>query len=175
VIVDEAYGDFCADPLAAWAPATDRVVVLRTLSKAFGLAGLRVGIAIGPAAVIAEIEKSRGPYKVSVIAEAAGAAALRHDAAWIATSVERATAARRRLAADLTGLGLRVWPSTANFLLVRAPDDDARGFAAALAAAGIGVRPFPGLAGAGDCVRITVGPDDLMDRLLQRIEEVTRS
>jgi histidinol dehydrogenase len=175
LIVDEAYGDFCADPLVAWAPGTDRAVVLRTLSKAFGLAGLRIGIAVGAADVIAEIEKARGPYKVSVVAEAAGAAALRDDAAWIAASVESVAMARERLAANLTSLGLRVWPSTANFLLVQAPRNDARGFAAALAAGGIGVRAFAELPGAGDCVRITIGPAALMDRLLRRIEEITRS
>jgi histidinol dehydrogenase len=172
LIVDEAYGDFCADPLAPWAPRTDRVVVFRTLSKAFGLAGLRVGIAVGPGSLIYEIEKSRGPYKVSVPAEIAATAALRHDGEWVTTSVAQAIAARRRLTDELTRLGLRVFPSAANFILVEAPDGDAATFTAGLAQAGIGVRPFAALPGAGDCVRITVGPSAMMDRLLQRVREL---
>lgn len=174
VIIDEAYGDFCADPLAAWAPQTHRAVVLRTLSKAFGLAGLRVGIAIGPPAIIDEIEKSRGPYKVSVVSEAAAAAALDADADWVAATVAEAIAARRRLTDSLGKLGLQVFPSDANFLLVAAPDNDAAAFARALAERSIGVRPFAGLPGAGDCVRITVGPQPLMQRLVGAIEEIVR-
>jgi histidinol-phosphate/aromatic aminotransferase/cobyric acid decarboxylase-like protein len=84
-------------------------------------------------------------------------------------------AARELLAHRLAGLGLQVWPSDANFLLVGAPGGDAAGFAAGVRAAGIGVRPFPALPLAGDCVRITVGPEPLMDRLLARTEALLRS
>ena len=172
VILDEAYGDFCDDPLVGWAPETDRVVVLRTMSKAFGLAGLRVGLAIGPPKLIGEIEKSRGPYKVGVVAEAATAAALRHDHEWVAATVAEAVDMRRRLAAALARRGLRVYPSAANFLLVEAPGGDTEKFSRGLAAAGVGVRPFAGLPGAGDCVRVTVGPQPLMDRFLGRTDEL---
>ena len=172
VILDEAYGDFCDDPLAGWAPETDRVVVLRTMSKAFGLAGLRVGLAVGPPKLIGEIEKSRGPYKLGVIAEAAAAAALRDDREWVAATVAEAVDVRDRLATDLGSRGVRVYPSAANFLLVEAPGGDAERFSRRLAAAGVGVRPFAGLPGAGDCVRVTVGPQPLMDRFLARTEEL---
>lgn len=172
VLIDEAYGDFFGDPLVAWAPETNRVVVLRTMSKAFGLAGLRVGFAVGPPELIGEIEKSRGPYKVGVVAEAAAAAALRQDREWLGTTVTQAVDARERLVADLDRLGLRVYPSAANFLLVEAPAGDSLAFSRGLNASGVGVRPFPGLPGAGDCVRVTVGPQHLMDRFLARTEEL---
>jgi histidinol-phosphate aminotransferase len=175
VLIDEAYGDFCDEPLAAWAPQTDRVVVLRTLSKAFGLAGLRVGLAIGPPDLIAEIEKSRGPYKVGVAAAAAASAALREDAAWVAATAAEAAAVRERLRGELDALGLRTWPSAANFVLVAAPGADADGCARDMLAAGVGVRPFPGLAQAGDCLRVTVGPWPLMERFLAAVGELVPS
>ncbi len=175
VLIDEAYGDFFDDPLAAWAPTTDRAVVVRTMSKAFGLAGLRVGIAIGPPPLIGEIEKARGPYKVSVVGEKAAAAALREDAGWVDATAAEAVAARTDLERALRRLGLEVFPSATNFVLVAAPAGDAGAFAAALAEAGIGVRPFPDLPHAGDCVRITVGPAPLMERLVARIREILAS
>lgn len=172
LLIDEAYGDYCDTPLAGWAPGTGRAVVLRTMSKAFGLAGLRVGLAIGPPDLIAEIEKARGPYKVGRLAEAVASAVLRQDRVWVAGTVAEARAARRRLTARLRGLGLRAWPSEANFVLVAAPGGDAADFASHLLEAGIGVRPFPGLPQAGDCVRVTVGPWPLMERFLARCAEL---
>ena len=77
-------------------------------------------------------------------------------------------AARGQLAGGLAGRGLGVYPSAANFLLVGAPGGDALAFADGLADAGVGVRPFPDLPRAGDCVRVTVGPRPMMERLLAR-------
>jgi histidinol-phosphate/aromatic aminotransferase/cobyric acid decarboxylase-like protein len=142
------------------------------MSKAFGLAGLRVGIALGPAPLIGEIEKSRGPYKVNAAAEKAAAAALREDADWLRETVAEAVAARRNLERALADLGLRVFPSVSNFVLVAAPNGDAAHFSRELAEAGLGVRPFPALPHAGDCVRITVGPAALMERLVSRAREI---
>src|SRR5215216_79328 len=83
VILDEAYAEFaganCLDLLAR----SERLLIVRTMSKAFGLAGLRVGYAAGAPALVAEVEKSRGPYKVHALAERAALAALTDDAAWV--------------------------------------------------------------------------------------------
>ncbi len=83
VIIDEAYAEFaksdCLDLLAS----SPRVLITRTLSKAFGLAGLRVGYAVGDPAVVAEVEKSRGPYKVSGVASIAAIAALLNYRSWV--------------------------------------------------------------------------------------------
>lgn len=172
VLVDEAYADYGADTFVRDAVESGRAVVLRTLSKAYGLAGLRIGYAIGAPALVREIEKSRGPYKISAAAEAAALAALAEDRAWAAANVAEVVRNREALVAELEGLGLRVWPSAANFLLVRAGAGE-RGAAARLAAAlrerDVAVRAFPGLPQAGDCIRVSIGPWPLMERFLDAL------
>lgn len=121
ILLDEAYADFAGVSLAAEAACSDRMIVLRTMSKAYGLAGLRIGYAIGPAPLIAEIEKSRGPYKVTATANAAALAAIREGPERIERIAREVAANRDRLTGELTALGLRVWPSAANFLLVQVP------------------------------------------------------
>ncbi|MGH7447018.1 MAG: pyridoxal phosphate-dependent aminotransferase, partial [Longimicrobiales bacterium] len=140
VLIDEAYADYADDHFAGSAVASDRVVVLRTLSKAYGLAGLRVGYAVGPARLIAEIEKSRGPYKVSSVAESAALAALR-DRAWVQDRVREVRANRARLLAELGGRGIRAWDSAANFLLLSVPGRAAE-WNSRLRGHGVAVRPF---------------------------------
>ncbi|MEN8376671.1 MAG: histidinol dehydrogenase [Gemmatimonadota bacterium] len=168
VLLDEAYADFAGEDLTAWAAASERTVSLRTFSKAWGLAGGRVGYAIGPAAAIAEIEKSRGPYKVSAPAEAAALAALAEDDGWRAEAVARAIEARAALSAALVDLGFDALASRANFVL--APVADAPAAKTALYARGVGVRAFAGLPGVGDAIRVTVGPPEAMDTATRAIE-----
>ena len=97
---------------------SDRVLVIRTLSKAFGLAGLRVGYAVGQPAMVKEVEKSRGPYKVNAIAERVALTALQHDRAWVDEHVLLAVELRERLADALRAMGLTPMPSAANFVCV---------------------------------------------------------
>ena len=102
VVLDEAYADFAEDSFIQHARESDRLLVLRTLSKIYGLAGLRVGFAVGPKSLIEEVEKSRGPYKVNQVAEAAAVAALEDRSGWEEKIrrevVEKQGAARRRAA-----------------------------------------------------------------------------
>jgi len=156
VIVDEAYAEFAGETVAAAAPAHGRLLVVRTLSKAFGLAGLRVGYGIGAAALVAAVEKSRGPYKVSALSEAAAVAALTHDLEWVRERAAEAVAIRQRFARELSARGLAPLPSAANFVLV--PVEDAAAVAGAMRARGVAVRAFARLPRIGDAVRITVGP-----------------
>ncbi|HUG02650.1 MAG TPA: histidinol dehydrogenase [Longimicrobiales bacterium] len=156
VLLDEAYADFAGEDRTAWAAGSARTLSLRTFSKAWGLAGARVGYAIGPEALIAEVEKSRGPYKVSGPSERAALAALEHDDGWRRDVVARTIEARAELAAGLGVLGFAPLPSRANFVLV--PVVDAAAAGAALHRRGVGVRAFPDLRGVGEAVRITVGP-----------------
>jgi histidinol-phosphate aminotransferase len=156
VLVDEAYADFADDDLAAFAAASDRTIVLRTFSKAYGLAGLRVGYAIGPAELIAEVEKSRGPYKVAATAEAAALAVLAYDTDWVRARSVEVRANRTRLVAELEGRGIVAFDSAANFVLFCV--DDAAVAGARLRERGVAVRPFTGLAGIGACMRVSVGP-----------------
>ncbi len=164
ILLDEAYADFAGDDMTAWAAGSRRTISLRTFSKAWGLAGARVGYAVGPARLIAELVKSRGPYKVTVPSERAALAALREDGAWRRDVVARAVEARAALERALAGLGFAPLPSRANFVLV--PVADAATAGEALRRRGVGVRAFAGLRGIGDAVRVTVGPPPAMEALL---------
>lgn len=156
LILDEAYIEYAGAGHTLRAATDGRLLVTRTLSKAFGLAGLRVGYAIGAPALVAEVEKSRGPYKVSAIGERAAIAALRDGQEWVRARVADDIAARRRLEQELLALGLEPIPSSANFVLV--PIDGAERIARGMRASGVAVRPFPALPIVGDALRITVGP-----------------
>ncbi|MDQ6738437.1 MAG: histidinol-phosphate transaminase [Gemmatimonadota bacterium] len=167
VVIDEAYAEFaswnCLDLLQRF----PRVVITRTLSKAFGLAGLRIGYALGDPAIIAEIEKSRGPYKVNSLAQQAAVSALTTDLAWVQDHVREAITNRQRLAAGLANIGLAPLPSESNFILV--PVTDAVALDAALREHGIAVRPFRALPKIGDALRISVGPWPMLQRCVDAL------
>ncbi|HJU68773.1 MAG TPA: histidinol-phosphate transaminase [Gemmatimonadaceae bacterium] len=169
VILDEAYAEFAGTSCLDLATAHDRVLVVRTMSKAFGLAGLRVGYAVGAPALVAEVEKSRGPYKVSTAAERAAVAALAHDRGWVAERVDDARAARDKLAASLCVLGLAPLPSQANFVFVPVPN--ARGIAQRMRERDVAVRTFQGLPLVGDALRITAGPPSMMEQAIVALAE----
>jgi histidinol dehydrogenase len=172
VILDEAYADYAGDSLVKRTQAAGRLLVIRTLSKAFGLAGQRVGIAIGAEALVREIEKVRGPYKVNVLGERVAIAALTNDAAWVAEGVREVIESRERFIPWLASVGLSPLPSSANFVLV--PVRKAVEQAESLRSRGIAVRPFSALPGIGDAVRISVGPWPMMEPLLGSFAEVLR-
>jgi histidinol-phosphate aminotransferase len=168
VILDEAYAEFSGESgFLREAPSLERLLVCRTLSKAYGLAGLRVGYATASPAIVEAIEKSRGPFKVNALAERAAVAALTRDRQWVVAHVREAIENRDRLAAALAALGLSALPSAANFLLV--PTPDAIEIAGRLRAHGIAVRPFRDLPEIGNALRITAGPWPVMERLLRVI------
>ena len=169
LLLDEAYAEFLGTSLLDLASASDRVLVVRTMSKAFGLAGLRIGYAVGSPFLIAEVEKSRGPYKVSTVAERAAVAALGQDQAWVAERVDDARASRDRLATSLRALGLSPLPSQANFVFV--PIADAPGVARRMRERGVAVRAFQGLPIVGDALRITAAPEPMMDQALAALAE----
>lgn len=170
VVVDEAYGEFASEAYVAEAPSRGRVLVTRTFSKAFGLAGLRVGYGVGSRTLIGEIEKARGPYKVTSPSERAAEAALREDVPWMRAGVASVVESRRQFMEALRALGLTPLPSDANFLLV--PVKDARAIAQALRAHGIGIRAFPGLTRVGDAIRISIAPWPIMSRVVSAMREV---
>ena len=170
LMVDEAYADFGEADLSHFATTSQRTISLRTMSKACGLAGLRVGYAIGPAELIREVEKSRGPYKVSAVADAAARGILSADGGWIAGVVEQTRANRDRLGGHLQQLGLRFWPSAANFILIKLPEGHtAAAMNTALRARGVAIRPFANVPHAGDCIRVTIGPWQMMEAFLSAL------
>jgi histidinol-phosphate aminotransferase len=168
VILDQAYSEFADESCLELGAASDRVLVVRTMSKAFGLAGLRIGYAIGAPAVVAEVEKSRGPYKVSVAAERAALAVLAKDRAWVAARVAEARVSRDRLTESLRKLGLAPLPSQANFVLV--PVRDAAQVSRRMREHGVAVRVFEGLPSIGDALRITAGPALMMESAIDALE-----
>ncbi len=172
ILVDEAYADFSDDSFLAEAAASRRLVVLRTLSKAYGLAGLRVGFAVGPADVILELEKSRGPYKVSRIAEKAAIAALRDEEGWVREVVGEVKRERAHLVEELGRRGWAPLPSGANFLLLPLSKRSSTKVTAALRERGVAVRPFPALPEIGESIRVSIGPRGQIDRFLKALDEV---
>ena len=170
ILLDEAYADYAPDNFLEVAVRSRRVLVVRTLSKLFGLAGLRVGFAVGSPEVIREVEKSRGPYKVNRLAEAAAVAALEDAEGWIPGIRSETLEGRARLAFELASRGYTPLPSSANFILV--PVDDAVFVTASLRQEGVAVRPFPELPGLGDAIRISVGPPAELDRFLKALDRV---
>lgn len=172
VILDEAYADFAADTWIARGAETPRLLVARTASKAYGLAGLRCGFGVATPETALEIEKSRGPFKVARLTAEAVAAAVRDEEGWMAGIVEEARANRERLHAELASRGLDPVPSQANFILFRAPSGAAAKDVRVLRQHGIGVRPFTGIAGMGDGLRVTIGPWTLMERFLDGLDAV---
>ena len=167
VILDEAYIEYGGQTLVDLAVNSDRLLVTRTMSKAFGLAGLRVGYAVGPREVVAEVEKSRGPYKVSAVAERCAIAALGSDLKWVEQRVGVDLQARARLFDELRSLGLSPIASQANFVLV--PVRRAADIASTMRKSGVAVRPFSALPVIGDALRISVGPWPMMQECLDSL------
>ncbi|GLW73253.1 putative phenylalanine aminotransferase [Kitasatospora phosalacinea] len=163
VVLDEAYREYVRDPgtpdgldLLAGRP---NVLVLRTFSKAYGLAGLRVGYAVGRPELVAQVRKAAVPFGVSGVAQAAAVAALRSGPQLLAR-VERTVRERERVGAALLGLGLPVLRSEANFLwLPLGAATDA--FHARCSAAGVAVRSFP-----GEGTRVSIGSPEENDAFL---------
>lgn len=178
VVVDEAYAEFvdapeCASALTLRA-AYPNLVVTRTFSKAYALAGLRVGFAIGHPGLIAVMERVRESFNVNSAGLTAAEAAL-GDVEHLDWVVARNAEQRGVLAAALRARGLTVFPSQTNFLLTQfaEPGDNARvaKIEAALCEVGVVLRPMVGY-GLGHCLRITVGNADENRRLLAALDEV---
>jgi histidinol-phosphate aminotransferase len=169
LVVDEAYVDFASDHALRLVAAHPNVLVLRTLSKSFSLAGLRVGLAFGHPELLDGLRTVKDSYNVNRLTQRGAEAAL-GDLAGMRRNVERVRKTRLILAAELDRLGFAVPPSEANFVLARRPGRSMAGLAAALAARGILVRHFrvPEL---DDALRITVGTDDEIATLLAALRD----
>jgi histidinol-phosphate aminotransferase len=173
LVVDEAYVDFAREHALALVGRHANVIVVRTLSKSFSLAGLRVGLAFGHPELLAGLQKVKDSYNLSRLSQAAGEAAL-EDVAWMRANVARIHATRDTLSKRLRELGFHVLPSDANFVLARRPRMDLAPVAQALAARGILVRHF-GVPALQDALRITVGTDEETAALLEALTTILRS
>jgi histidinol-phosphate aminotransferase len=168
VILDEAYAEFAGVSSVGLLARHENLLITRTMSKAFGLAGLRIGYAAGSPAIVREVEKSRGPYKVTSLAERAAMAAIEHDREWVDEKVAEVRANRARFTERLRRMGLEPIESSANFVLV--PVMDARRTGARMARSGIAVRQLENLTGIGDALRISIGPWPMMEECLAVLE-----
>ena len=162
--LDEAYADF-APALPVIDPGDSRVLRFRTFSKAHGMAGLRVGYAVGAPEVVAGFDRMRNHFGVNRVAQA-GALASLADAAHLASVVGRVERARVRIAGIAAENGLRALPSATNFVAVDCGRDGAfaRRVLAALAERDVFIR-MPGVAPLDRCVRVSAAPDAELDVL----------
>src|SRR5208337_2736318 len=175
VLVDEAYFEFhgktVIDQLRIDSnPQIENLFVARTFSKAYGLAGLRIGILAGDARQIAMVRRVASPYSVNVAALAVLPEALQ-DQEYVGRYVAQVRSNRDRLQGELCDLGLHFWPSHANFVLVRIGPAHAE-FVHALRDRGILVRDRSSDPGCEGCVRLTVGSDEHTGTLIDALREV---
>lgn len=170
VVVDEAYIEFASKEESARRLLDDHpnLVIVKTLSKAWSLAGVRLGYLLAAPELVAEMEAVRIPYHLSAIAQTAGAAAL-DGAASLQQSVDAITYERDRIAVALQKLGVVAYPSRANFILFRV--DDAERIWQRLLDRGVLVRNLteePGLEG---CLRVTAGLPQDNDAFVEALQE----
>jgi histidinol-phosphate aminotransferase len=174
VILDEAYVEFQThdDPDATLDLLEDfpNLVVLRTFSKCYGLAGLRVGYAIGSAGFRAAVDAVRQPFSVNALAQAAGAEAILHQDD-VLRRVESTVAARLTVQESLGGMGLAVTDSHANFSWIDLGDADEAAVIAGLAEQDIAVRPGKALGGP-DHIRVSYGTAEENERFLRALSDL---
>ena len=171
VVVDEAYGQFAERTALARVDDDTPLVVVRTFSKTWSLAALRLGYAVAPAPVVQLLERVALPYHLDACKQLAGRLAVAHEAA-MQERVAALVAERARLLAGLAALPVTVWPSQANFVLFRPEGRDGREVWKGLLQRSVLVRDtssWPGLEG---CLRVTVGTPAEDDRFLAALAEV---
>jgi histidinol-phosphate aminotransferase len=173
LVIDEAYVDFADQATLPLLHKYPHVVILRSFSKSFSLAGMRIGLAFGHPALIGELLKVKDSYNVNRLSITAAVAAL-EDYAWMRQNVEKIRTTRTRLIAALRQLGYYVYESQANFVLARQAGVNQEPIYLGLKEQGILVRYFssPGLS---DCLRITVGTDQEIDQLLETMRRLVTS
>ncbi len=173
LVVDEAYVDFAATEGASALPLIRQLpnlIVLRTFSKSFSLAGMRIGLGFACEEIIAGMMKVKDSYNLNRLSSVAATAAL-EDMAWMQRNCERIRRSRKQLSAGLTRLGYRVYPSHANFVLARKSGQNLKLVYEELKRRNILVRYFdtPGLQ---DCLRITVGTPKEVKALVKELAAI---
>ena len=182
VLVDEAYADFSRTNCMRLATAAKNrnILVMRTFSKSYSLAGLRIGYCVGPKDLIAALYKVKDSYNVDAIAQAVALAAVK-DQKWMKANVAKVVKTRRWFTAELERRGWDVLPSESNFVFARPPAKRGSGLLSAsrkaasifsaLRERNIFVRYFRGPK-TGDRLRVTIGTDIQMKKLLKALNEL---
>lgn len=171
VLVDEAYFEFCGQTLLTKFRELPNLFVARTFSKAYGMAGLRVGVLVGDPGQMRAVRRVSSPYNVNAVALACLPAALA-DQGYVQQYVKDVLEARTHLELALEASGISFWPSAANFVLARVGSTQAAAaFVEQMHRRRILVRDRSSDHGCEGCVRITLGPRDHSDRLLAALHE----
>lgn len=173
ILIDEAYFEFCGKTLLPHRHECPNVFVTRTFSKAYGMAGLRLGVLIADANQMPSLRRVCSPYNVNAVALACLPEALA-DQSYIDRYVKETLESRARLESALTSRGVTFWPSQANFVLARigSTKSDSQSFVEQMRRRGILVRDRSADHGCEGCVRFTCGPEEHTTRLLTALDEV---
>jgi len=170
LLIDEAYIDFAEDNCLSLVTDFDNVIILRSMSKGYGLAGLRFGYAIAPPDLVAGLMKVKDSYNVNAIAIAIATAAIK-DQKYFKENVEKIKKQRKRLTENLRALNFEVPESSTNFLLAKSRDGKAGEIYDKLVQRNIYVRYFD-LPALRDKLRITVGTSEQNDKLVSALKEI---
>jgi histidinol-phosphate aminotransferase len=173
LLVDEAYFEFYGETMVPLWRERPNIFVARTFSKAYGLAGLRIGVLMGNPQQMDCVRKVASPYNVNSVALACLPEAVA-DREYVQQYSTEVCAGRERLQSELKGLGIPFWPSHANFVLLRMGDLNSE-FIRGMRDRGILVRDRSRDYGCGGCVRITLGSTEQTDRLLSALRETLLS
>lgn len=173
LVIDEAYADFADANCVELVKQSEKVIITRTLSKAYSLAGLRFGYLVAQPQLIEQMVKVKDSYNCDALS-IAGATAAIDDQEWLRDSRTKILATRKQMESRLAALGFSVQPSQANFVWCTQPDRPVKPLYEGLKARQILVRymDYPGW---GDGLRITVGTDDQIDACLGTLESLLRS
>jgi histidinol-phosphate aminotransferase len=175
LVIDEAYVDFAESEGASTLPLISHfpnLVVLRTFSKSFSLAGMRVGLAFASEEIILGMMKVKDSYNLNRLSLVAATAALQ-DMPWMMRNVARIQRSRRQLTAGLMKMGFYVYPSHANFVMARKREQNLKEVYEKLKGNKILVRYFD-IPGLQDCLRITVGTPQEIRSLLKVMEAMEK-
>ena len=170
VLVDEAYFEFCGESMAPNWRGLPNLFVSRTFSKAYGMAGLRIGVLMGNPGEVSVIRRASSPYNLNSVALACLPAALA-DQEFVRDYATQAVDGRRELENELAAWGIRFWSSRANFVLFYL-GEQCKPFLARMRERGILVRDRSSDYGCQDCVRITVGLREHNQQMLTNLREV---
>ena len=171
VVVDEAYGEFAGDGYSVRRLLDDHpnLILVKTFSKAWRLAGVRIGYMLAAPGIVADLARVRLPYHLSSITQIVGEAALRHADETLEL-VRSVVDERDRVSVELQAMGIKVYPSHANFILFEVDDPDR--VWDDLLQRDILVRRYPGIARLERCLRVTAGLPEETDAFLNAMREV---
>lgn len=171
VVLDEAYAEFAGESAIDLLADYPHLIVTRTFSKSYALAGLRLGLGFAHAEVIQQLMKVKDSYNLDRLTIVAGCAAL-EDRAWLEKTTAKIVRTRTRMLAELEAMGLHVPPSRSNFVFPRIPDGRAKAIFEALEKRRILVRYFASSPMIADSLRVTVGTDEEADAFLEALKEL---